>query len=277
MTSEPDVLDRTLTAAFDAAHTDPRWSGGEWHDPVRRVRAASRTARLQVASLVAVAAVAVAGGGVTAVHTLRPGPDRLRLAPAAPASGTGTGLDWLLTPEQYKAYGAVHPSPSPDADVVASPAPIDADANRLQADVVSALGEADVLRIDAADGGLAGHAVLWLRVDGTPVAVERYRLDYPLLAGWVDQPGPTATPAGGTRDAAPREDFTTPQTWPDGTAYTVATGDAVGYAFGPDEQWTGPIVWTVTPDGWLTWWTAPVTPDRLLGWAHVAADHFAAG
>src|SRR4051812_1705647 len=98
MSNEPDVLDRTLTAAFDAAHSDSRWSGSEWHDPFPRLRGAARTARLQAASLVAVAAVAVAGGGVLAVNALRPGPDRITFGPAGPASGTGTGLDWLLTP-----------------------------------------------------------------------------------------------------------------------------------------------------------------------------------
>jgi hypothetical protein len=272
MTPEPHVLDRTLSAAFDAAHTDPRWSGGEWHDPVNRVRGAARTARRRLASLVVVAAVVATGGAVSAVAALHPGADRLSVRPAGP--GTGTGLDWLLTADQYTAYAASHPTPSPAADHVPSPAPLGADTQRLQDDVRSALGAADTLRVDAADGGQAGHSVLWLRVDGTPVAVERYRLDYPLLAGWVDQPGPTATPAGGAPGTAPREDFTTPQAWPDGTAYTVATGDAVGYAFGKDEQWAGPVVWTVTADGWLTLWTAPVNPGRLLGWARAADASF---
>jgi hypothetical protein len=277
MTPESDVLDRTLIAAFETAHTDARWSGGDWHDPVRRVRGAARAARVRVLSGVAVLAVVAAAGGVLAVRAVSPGVDRLRVGPAGPGGASGTGLDWLLTPEQYDAYASVHPAPSPTADLVPSPAPVDAASRRLQSDVMAAVGTAETLRIDAADGGQADHAILWLRVDATPVAVERYRLGYPFLAGWVDQPGPTATPAGGAQGAAPREDFTTPQAWPDGTAYTVATGDAVGYAFGKDEHWAGPVVWTVTPDGWLTSWTAPVSPDRLLGWARAADAHSTAG
>ena len=262
-----DVLDPTVRDAFERAHGDLRWAGNRWTDPLPRLRAGVRAQRLRLATMAAVASVAVAGGGVAAVHALRPSPDRLTFA----GSGTGSGLDWLLTPAQYDAYQAAHPAPSAGPQQVTSPAPVDDAARRLQTDVTAAVGDATTLRLDAADGGAEGHAVLWLRVGSTPVAVERYRLDYPLVAGETARP--TAGPD--SRDSA--EAFTAPRTWADGTAYTVATGQAMGYAFSRDEQWSGPVVWTVTPDGWLTSWTAPVTSDRLLGWAQTADEHYTGG
>jgi hypothetical protein len=54
----------------------------------------------------------------------------------------------------------------------------------------------------------------------------------------------------------------------------VLTGDLMGYGVGEGAQWNGPLVWTVTADGWLTIWTAPVPSDRLLGWAQAADAHF---
>jgi hypothetical protein len=68
-----------------------------------------------------------------------------------------------------------------------------------------------------------------------------------------------------------------PAEWSDGTAYTVLTGNALGYAFGVDQQWSGPVVWTVTADGWFTSWTAPVPTATLLGWAEAGDRHFTAG
>ena len=115
---------------------------------------------------------------------------------------------------------------------------------------------------------------MWLRLaDGTPVAVERYRLQYPVEAGMSQYPAATAPPIGGDRVAS-NEASTTPDTWPDGSAYTVLSGDALGYSFGAGEQWSGPVAWTVTPDGWFTSWTAPVSTGRLLDWAQVADAHF---
>ena len=261
-----DVLDRPLRDAFERAHGDTRWAGNAWTDPLPRLRAGARAQRMRIATIAAVATVAVAGGGVAALHAWQPKPDRLTVA----SPGSGSGLDWLLTPAQYDAYAATHPSPSAGPSQVPSPVPIDADARQLQSDVTAAVGDATTLRLDAADGGAQGHVVMWLHVGSTPVAVERYQLRYPLVAG--DTAQPTAGPENG--GGAP-ESFTAPKQWADGTAYTVASGDAMGYAFGRDEQWSGPVVWTVTPDGWLTSWTAPVSADRLLGWAQTADEHHA--
>lgn len=265
-----DVLDRPLREAFERAHTDTRWAGRAWPDPVPRVRAGVRVSRVRTTALAGAAVIVLAGvGGVLVTKAAQPAVDSLR-APIA-TQGGGSGLDWLLTPEQYDAYSAAHPSPSAGPQKAPSPAPIDADARRLEADVTAAVGSADPVRLDPADGGDVGHAVLWLHVDGTPLAVERYRLRYPLVAG--DQ---AETTAGAARPGG-AESFTAPQEWPDGTAYTVATGTVMGYAFGADERWSGPVVWTVTPDGWLTSWTAPVPAQQLLAWAHAAEEHDAAG
>ena len=269
--NDVDLLDRPVLDAFERAHADARWAGNAWTDPLPRLRAGARASRRRSAAAAGLAVVAAAGVGVAGAKVLGPGVDRLRSAPIA-SPGSGTGLDWLLTPAQYDAYTAAHPSPSDNPRRVPSPVPVDAEAQRLQADVNAAVGDETTLRLDAADGGEQGHAVMWLRVGGTPVAVERYQLAYPLVAG--DTAQPTAAP-GATGDSA--ETFTSPRTWSDGTAYTVASGHAMGYAFSKDEQWSGPVVWTVTTDGWLTSWTAPVAADQLLSWAQTADEHYTAG
>ena len=263
-----DVLDPIVRDAFERAHGDGRWAGHAWTDPMPRLRVGARASRVRTAAVTGFALVGVAVVGAAVVKVAGPGVDRLRTLPVT-APGSGTGLDWLLTPDQYDAYTTAHPMPSAGPEHVPSPVPIDDGARRLQADVLAAVGDATTLRLDAADGGSAGHAVIWLRVGGTPVAVERYRLDYPLVAG------ATADASAAPDGAA--EKFTSPRTWADGTAYTVASGETMGYAFGPGQQWSGPVVWTVTPEGWLTSWTAPVGSDRLLSWAQTADEHYTRG
>jgi hypothetical protein len=268
-----DTLEQTLTAALTDAQTDPRWSGHDWPDAVRRVRRAGRASRTRHAAAAVASLAVVAGAGAVAVHSVTAGEDRVGVFTTA-GGGDGSGLDWLLTPEQYSAYAAAQPSPSYPPSLVASPAPADDELTKLRTDVFAALGRPRTLRLDPADGGRAGHAVIWATTSdsGTPVAIERYRLDYPVVAGSQVTPAPTA---GSQRTTS--EEFTDPRLWADGTAYTVATGDQMGYAFGPDQQWSGPVVWTVTADGWFTSWTAPVSADRLLAWAQAADASFDAG
>jgi hypothetical protein len=266
MNPDNDLLDRDVHVAFDAAHHDPRWSGPVWTDPVARVRAGARARRRRAAAVASVLTVALLGAGAVAVQTLRPATDRLQASPGA--GDDSSGLRWLLTPAQWDTYTAAHPSPSPMADHVASPAPADDGLRRLQSDVAAALpAGAHEVRADAADGGLAADAVVWFRLgDGTPVAVERRPLDYPLAL--------ELSTGGPVTERTPPEHFTDPLTWPSGTAYSVVTGQALGYGFGEGTEWSGPIVWTATPDGWFTSWTAPVDTDRLVGWAQAADANF---
>ncbi|MDQ1703664.1 MAG: hypothetical protein QOF18_30 [Frankiaceae bacterium] len=272
-----DLIERRLHDAMGAAHDDPRWAGPEWSDPVRRVRRAARSRRAgRVGAAVAGLAVVSVGAGI-ALHALSPGADRVRVLP--PATGSqGSGADWLLTPQQFDAYVAAHPSPSPTANSVASPAPVTADLQQLESDLRAGVpGALTINRSDSADGGQRGHSVIWAtRADGTQVVVERYKLDYPLEAGLPDGPRPTATPDGPATSHPADETFTSPRSWSDGSAYTVLTGDALGYSTGAGEAWSGPYVWTVTPDGWFTAWTAPVTVDTLTGWAQAADVSFVA-
>lgn len=267
--NDVDLLEEHLQTAFEDARTDPRWSGSTWSDPAGRVRHRAKVVHRRAASATAMGAVVAVAGAAVALPHLR-SEDRVSVQPRG-GDYPSTGLSWLLTPSQYGDYSAAHPSPSAAPDHVASPAPSDAELTQLDADVSAALGAPQVIRRDAADGGDAGHAIIWALTGdaGTPVAVERYRLGYPLQVGDEVVPAPTAG-----SDASASEQFTDPQQWADGTAYTVATGDAFGYAFGPGQQWSGPVVWTVTPDGWFTSWTAPVSVDRLLGWARAADDSF---
>ncbi len=268
-----ELLDAELTKAFDRAHDAPQWSSPAWPDPAGRIR--RRAARTRTRRAVAgVAATAVVAGGVVAAAQLLPtGEDRVVPAEGGRAAATagGDGTAWLLSPKDYEAYTAAHPSPSPSTDLVASPAPDDAELAQLQADIAAAVpATAQTVRADAADGGARGSATVWLRLaDGTPVAVERYRLDYPRVLSADTDPA-------ATEKLAP-EQFTAPRTWADGTAYTVVTGMGFGYGFDAQTQWNGPFVWTVTPDGWFTSWTAPVDPQRLVDWAHSADAAFTSG
>jgi hypothetical protein len=276
MTSDNDLLETRLTAAFDAAHHDPRWAPDVWPDPLPRVRHGARAARSRQLVMAAVATLGILGGAAVGLHAVTGSTQRLTAVPSAGVSG-GSGADWLLTPAEYDAYTAAHPSPSPVPERVPSPAPETSQVRQFQSDVLAAVGGgASTLRVDPADSGEAGHVTLWLRVGATPLAVEHYRLTYPLLVGPAQVPPPTAEPGHSSPDSS-YEHFTAPQTWPTGTAYTIATGEAFGYAFGIDEHWAGPIVWAVTPDGWLTWWTAPVPADRLLGWAQAYDSNTATG
>jgi len=267
-----DVLDDELTSAFERAHEAPQWAMPGWPDSAGRVRRAATRARTRYAAAAAVGLTLVAGGALAAVHALPSGEDRV--LPSNGGNSTdangATGAKWLLSPSDFDAYTAAHPSPSPSTDRVPSPAPSDAQLAQLQRDVSAALpAGATTVRSDAADGGVRGDAIIWLRLaDGTPVAVERTRLDYPrVLSTAVDS---------ATEEVAP-EHFTDPQTWADGTAYTIVTGQAFGYGLDRQTQWSGPFVWTVTPDGWFTMWTAPVASDTLLGWAQSADASFVGG
>ena len=255
-----DVLDEQLSQAFDRAHDAPQWALPAWPDPLTRVR---RTAARRRAGRVAAATAAVAfvaAGAVIGVQSMSSTDARVHYRLGSGGTGSApdrTGAQWLLTPQDFGQYAAAHPSPSPAPDLVPSPAPSDTELAQLHTDIAAVLpANVDTVRSDAADGGTRGHATVWLRLaDGTPVAVERYRLDYPL-----ELSGP--------------ERFTDPSVWADGTAYTVLTGNTLGYGFGPDTQWSGPIVWTTTADGWFTMWTAPVATDTLLGWARGADASF---
>lgn len=269
--SDLDVLERRLTHSFTGAHDDPRWSGDCWLDPVDRVRRARRAHNRRVAIASGIAATGLVAAAVAGISALPSSHDRVGVVGPAGHGATGTGLDWLLTNSQYDAYTAAHPSPSPAIDRVPSPAPVDDELRSLQADVAAALpAGVRTVRADSADGGVRSAATVWLRLaDGTPVAVERTRLDYPRVLSAETGPGTTET-------VAP-EQFTDPQTWSDGTAYSVITGSGWGYGFDSDTQWAGPFVWTATGDGWFTTWTAPVAVDRLLGWAEAADAHFVAG
>jgi hypothetical protein len=263
-----DLLDPQLDAAFAAAHDDPRWAVPAWPDPVRRVRTGARRARRRAALAGAAASVALAGVAAAVVRTLPAGEQRV--VPASPlAGGTGSGLDWLLTPTQYSDYAAAHPSPSAGPPSVSSPAPATAELRQLEADVAAALPAGyRVLRTDAADGGAAGSAVVWARLaDGTPVAIERRPLAYPVDLGASSDP---------TEAVKFNESYTDPQSWPDDTAYSVATGTTFGYGFGGDTQWHGPFVLTATKDGWFTSWTAPVPVNQLLAWARAGDASFTA-
>ena len=265
--SDLDVLERRLTQAFTATHNDARWAGDGWPDPMGRLQRARRTQTRRIAVVSAVAAAGLAAGAVAGVSALSSSRDRVRVVGPAGQGDTGSGLQWLLTSSQYDAYTRAHPSPSPAVDRVPSPAPADDQLRSLQADIAAALpADARTVRADAADGGVNGDATVWLRLsDGTPVAVERLRLNYPRVL--------STTTDSSTEEIAP-EHFTDPQTWADGTAYTVVTGQAWGYGMDERTQWSGPFVWTATADGWFTVWTAPVSTDRLLGWAEAADAHF---
>jgi len=263
----PDtLLERRLEESFAAAHDDPRWAGDGWTDPVGRLRKAGRAHRRRVAVASGLSVAAIAGGAAAAVSAIPASNDRVGVTAPMAHGQSGTGLDWLLTRSQYDAYTAAHPSPSPATDRVPSPAPVDDELRSLQADIAAALPNGvETVRADAADGGARGDATVWLRLaDGTPVAVERYRLDYPRVLATDTDPATTETVAA--------EQFSDPQTWSDGSAYTTITGQGWGYAFGRGTEWSGPFVWTVTPDGWFTSWTAPVTTEKLLGWAQAADE-----
>jgi hypothetical protein len=277
-----DLIEQQLTESLNAAHHDPRWAGSVWIEPVGRVRRAARSARTRTVVAGGVGLAVLGAGLAVGLQAITPGTDRVGVIhPAGDGSSPASGLDWLMTSRQYAAYVAAHPSPSPSRDLVASPAPRSAELDQLLSDVAAAAPDARTMREDAADGGERAHAVVWLTLaDGTPAAVERYRLDYPLEAGAPTGPRSTATPAGNGTDPLIYEQFTDPATWDDGTAYTVATGNAMGYAVeqgqSPDSAWSGPVIWTVTPDGWFTSWTAPVSVDRLTRWAQESDAHFAA-
>lgn len=275
--SDLELLDRELTDAFERAHEAPQWALPSWPDAASRVSRAAIRARARRVTAAAAVVVAVATGAVVSAAAVTTSDDQVHYAPAAGGDGSGTadqtGAQWLLSSNNYAQFTAAHPSPSAAPDLVPSPAPQDAELTQLQTDIAAALPTgAGTVRADAADGGVRGQATVWLRLaDGTPIAVERHRLTYPLDLGW-----PEETASGGGSPAV-TEHFTDPVTWEDGTAYTVLTGDLFGYGFGAGTEWNGPTVWTVTPDGWFTMWTAPVSVDKLLSWARSADGSFAAG
>jgi hypothetical protein len=278
--SSNDLIDRRVTDALNRAHDDPRWAGSEWTDPVGRVRRAARSGRALHVGVSAIGITALGVGAGFGLHALSSPSDQVRVVSPAGAGGQSqaSGLDWLMTPQQFDTYMTAHPSPSPTLDLVASPAPASDELLQLEADARAAMpGGLTIDRADAADGGERGHAVIWAtRADGTQVVVERYKLDYPLEAGLPAGPRPTATPDGPGSPRSADEVFTVPRTWTDGSAYTALTGDALGYSTGAG-AWNGPFVWTATSEGWFTSWTAPVSTERLLGWAQAADAHFTAG
>src|SRR3954466_14646974 len=129
-----------------------------------------------VSAVVAVVAVGGIGAGLRSRTTAA---DR-GVVPPTPG-GQGSGLDWLLSSDRYAEYAAAHPEASSPPQTVPSPAPESAELRKLQSDVEAALPDGPSFeRADSADGGQAGHAVVWLHIGDIPVAVERWRLDAPI-------------------------------------------------------------------------------------------------
>ena len=275
--SDLDLLERELTESFERAHQAPQWALPSWPDAAGRVRRAAIRARARRVTAATAVVAAVTGGAVVSAAALTTTDAQVHYRTLSGGDGGGatgqTGAQWLLSSSDYAQYTAAHPSPSAAPDLVPSPAPRDAELTQLQTDIAAALpAGATTVRADAADGGVRGQATVWLRLtDGTPVAVERHRLGYPLDLNWPEDTTSDGQPSPVT------EHFTDPAAWADGTAYTVVTGTLFGYGFGAGTEWNGPTVWTVTPDGWFTMWTAPVSVDKLLSWARSADDSFAAG
>jgi hypothetical protein len=270
----PDVLlERRLEESFVSAHDDVRWAGDNWTDPLGRLRRIDRARRRRFAVASCLSVVALAAAGMVGVTTLRSTSDEVRVAPLSPGTdGGGSGLNWLLSLPDYRSYEAAHPQPSGGPQFVPSPAPRDSALTALEDDLHAVLPSGSrVLRDDAAAGGAKGMLEVELRLpNGSPLFVQRQKLDYPVpLAAYTGN----GTPDPGFAD----EHFTGPQTWADRTAYSVITGTSWGYSFPASEgsdYWAGPYVYTATGDGWFTAWTAPVSVDRLLGWAQAADTHF---
>ena len=273
--SADTLLEQRLEESFAVAHDDARWAGEAWTDPVGRLRRAGRAHRRRVVVASTLGVAALAGGAVAAVTAIPASNDRLGVVGPASGGQTGSGLDWLLTLTDFRTYQAAHPQPSARPEMVPSPAPRDSSLAGLEDDLQAVLPAGTrVLRDDAAAGGTKGMLEVELRLpDGNPVFVQRQKLDYPVaLAAYTG----SGTPDPGFAD----EHFTDPQTWADGTAYSVITGSSWGYSLPRAEggdNWAGPYVYTATANGWFTAWTAPVSTDRLLGWAQAADAHFAGG
>jgi hypothetical protein len=275
MTHQPPdtVLEMRLEDSFAAAHDDPRWGGDTWADPVGRLRRANQTYRHRLAAASFLGVVALTAGVVAGVAALRSSGDEVRITPLTQGSaGSGSGLNWLLPLNDYRSYEAAHPQPSAGPQTVPSPAPRDSALATLEDDVRAVLpAGTHILRDDPAAGGAKGMLQVELRLpDGSPVFVQRQKLDYPVPLAAYTGPG---APDPGFAD----EHFTDPQSWADGTAYSVITGSSWGYSFPASEggdSWAGPYVYTATSDGWFTAWTAPVPADKLLGWAQAADEHF---
>jgi hypothetical protein len=279
----PDtLLERRLEESFATAHDDARWEGGSWTDPLVRIRRAGRAHRRRVATASSLSVVALAGGALAAVSAIPASTDRVGVTAPMAGGQTGSGLAWLMSRDRYDAYVAAHPSPSPSTVRVPSPAPVNDELRTLEADMTAALpAGAQTLRADAADGGNAGQVTVWMTLpDGTPVAAERQQLHYPYEDPGYNgaSPAPGTTPGTNPDQPPLTEVYTDPTTWSTGTAYEVATGNVWGYGVTDDEGhgrgWHGPFVLAATADGWLTTWTAPVSTDRLLGWARAADAHF---
>jgi hypothetical protein len=270
----PDtLLERRLEESFVVAHDDPRWAADAWADPVGRLRRANRThhRRLAIASCLGV--VTLTAGVVLGASALRSNSDEVRVVPLSPGSAAGvSGLNWLLPLSDYRTYESAHPRPSAEPQTVPSPALRGTALAALEDDVKAVLpAGARILRDDAAGGGAKGMLEVELRLpDGAPLYVQRQKLDYPVpLAAYTG----TGTPDPGFAD----EHFTDPQSWPDGTAYSVITGSSWGYSLPASEGgdfWSGPYIYTATADGWFTSWTAPVSAAKLLGWAQAADARF---
>ena len=280
------LLEQRLEESFAVAHDDPRWAGDAWNDPVGRLRRAGRTHRRRVAVASGLSVAALAGAAGAAISAIPASDDRLGVTAPMAGGQTGTGLDWLLTRDQYDAYAAAHPSPSPYYAKVASPAPGNDELQALEADMVAALPTGvRTVRADAADGGNAGQLTVWMRLqDGTPVVAERQKLGYPYEDPGYNGASPVPTAGSESSEPSLTEVYTDPETWSTGTAYTVETGNVEGTGVSADpshdlsaQEWHGPFVITVTGDGWFTRWTAPVSVDRLLGWAQAGDAHFVGG
>jgi hypothetical protein len=250
-------LHEVLHALRDGELVQPPASPGTAHRVETAARAWRRRQRVAAAALV----VLLAGGAFTAVRLL-PGPAAGRIVPTSPGGQHGprpSGLAWLLTPARWAAYTAAHPSPSPNPVMVPSPAPPNAALRELESDALHVLPGARVVRADSADGGQQGQLVIWLRLGNLPVVVSRNLLHYPIEAGGF---------LGSEHVSRPRRLAT-------GSAVAVLSGGADGYsALG--RTWSGPFVWTVTPDGWFTAWTAPVPVGEVLRWAVRSDQRFVA-
>jgi hypothetical protein len=247
--TDVDMFESALAEHIRALRHDPGLTTVTWADPMGRLRRARHRRQAKVGGLALAGVTAVAGVAST-VHLPR---HRDTVGTARTTGEPGSGLDWLLTHDDYLVHNRAHPSPSDFHDMVASPAPVSDELLALKSAVAAAMPAGTLIsELDAANGGRRDELHLRATVGTAPVIVERRRLAYPLE---------TSTGTGMTE-----------ATW-------LATGSAIAVAVNSHESyddWSGPFVWVATADGWLTTWTSPLPVDQLRAWA-VAADAHSAG
>lgn len=260
------TLDDTLR---DVLHDD-RWALAvppATMDAVRRGRAARRH-RTAVAAVACGLAVA---GGALAVVSLAPD-HRASLATFAaggapagqPVPGISppfvptSGRDWVLTHQQYTAYGQVHthPSPGPGQSVVASPAPLGQQSAELLAAVQAAtLPPGTDLRREDSVGGQPGSAAVHGKLpDGTPFEVVAQALQEPY--DYQSRNGEQLNPDASVENVP-------------GTTSVLVLYPTAGYGFSGYDANTARAVAVVTRGGYETTWVAPPTVSLadLRAWA----------